>query len=73
MTRQEKRLAKKRGRPATGRGQTIGVRIHDKEIALVDTWIAAQPEPVTRPEAIRIAIRDWLAGLGLLKHSDGPA
>jgi len=26
----------------------------------------------TRPEAIRLALKDWLARLGLLKHCDDP-
>jgi len=66
-------LAKKRGRPATGRGQTIGVRIHDATLAPLDAWIGAQPDPKpTRPEAIRIALHDWLTGLGMLKRRDDP-
>jgi hypothetical protein len=39
----------------------------------IDAWIAAQPEPrPSRPEAIRLALKDWLTGLGLLKHRDDP-
>jgi len=35
----------------------------------IDAWIAAQPEPQpSRPEAIRLALTDWLTGLGLLKQ-----
>jgi hypothetical protein len=70
MTRQEKMLAKKRGRPATGRGQTIGVRIHDETLAVLDKWIARQAALPTRPEAIRIALSDWLTGLGLIKECE---
>jgi len=60
---------KKRGRPkTTGTPRTIGVRMHDSDIASLDAWIAAQPEPrPSRPEAIRLALKDWLTGLGLLK------
>jgi hypothetical protein len=33
----------------------------------VDRWIAAQPEPrPSRSEAIRLALKDWLTGQGLL-------
>ena len=53
MTEQEKRLAKNRGRPATGRGQTIGVRMLPDQLSALDAWIAKQPRKVTRPEAIR--------------------
>lgn len=53
----EKVLAKnKRGRPATGRGQTIGVRLHPDLLAWVDTERAKlTPEP-SRPEFIRSLI-----------------
>jgi hypothetical protein len=56
MTEQEKRLAKKRGRPATGRGKTIGVRMLPDQLAALDAWIDRQPEPVSRPEAIRAMV-----------------
>jgi hypothetical protein len=52
MTEQEKKLAKKLGRPATGQGRTIGVRLHPAEIAALDAVRGDQ----TRPAAIR-AIR----------------
>jgi hypothetical protein len=61
MERQEKRLAKKRrGRPATGRGTTIGVRCQDEMLAEVDNWRRKQPDLPTRATAIR-----RLAKLGL--------
>jgi hypothetical protein len=53
MTEQEKRLAKNRGRPATGRGQTIGVRMLPDQLEQLDAWIASQAGEMTRPEAIR--------------------
>ena len=56
MTPQGKRLAKRRGRPATGRGKTIGVRILPDQLAALDAWIDRQLEPVTRPEAIRTMV-----------------
>lgn len=44
----------KRGRPrTTGKGVQIGVRLQPAQLAALDHWIAAQPEPVTRPEAVR--------------------
>ncbi len=46
--------------------------MHDSDIASLDAWIAAQPEPrPSRPEAIRLALKDWLTGLGLLKGRGG--
>jgi hypothetical protein len=55
MARQAKVLAqKRRGRPATGKGFTIGVRVQPDQLAILDAWIGAQPEPQpSRPEAIR--------------------
>lgn len=32
----------------------IGVRVHPPLLDAIDAWIAQQPEPVTRPEAIRL-------------------
>lgn len=61
MSAQEKMLAKKRGRPAIGKGQQVVVRLHPNLLSPLDDWIAAQPDPKpTRPEAIRIALEDWL-------------
>jgi hypothetical protein len=45
---------KKRGRPPTGIGKAIGLRLYPDLEALIDAWIAAQPDPKpSRPEAIR--------------------
>jgi hypothetical protein len=42
------------GRPATGRGRTIGVRVHPDLDSALDAWIAQQPEPKpSKPEAMR--------------------
>ena len=54
MVKQQTVLAKKRRGPApTGKGHTIGVRIHDDQLTALDTWRAKQPGLPTRPEAIR--------------------
>lgn len=61
MARQEKRLAKKkRGRPATGRGTTVGVRCQDSLLLEIDSWRRNEPDLPTRATAIR-----RLAELGL--------
>jgi hypothetical protein len=44
---------KKRGRPATGKNPTIGVRMPPEELARLDAYIADQSEPINRPTAIR--------------------
>jgi hypothetical protein len=46
-------IKKGRGRPATGQGTLIGVRLQPSQLAALDAWIAKQHPPVTRPEAIR--------------------
>ena len=46
---------KSRGRPATGlRSELIRINTEDREA--LDRWIAAQPEPMSRPEALRRAV-----------------
>lgn len=44
---------KKRGRPATGRGDVVGVRMTTALRTAVDEWAAALPDTPSRPEAIR--------------------
>jgi hypothetical protein len=51
------------GRPATGKGTHVGVRIQPDDLAVIDEWAAANG--CTRAEAIR-----RLAKLGLLAGKD---
>jgi hypothetical protein len=45
---------KKRGRPPTGIGPAVGLRLYPDLEARLDAWIAKQSEPdLGRPEAIR--------------------
>lgn len=45
---------KKRGRPATGLGTSINVRLQPDQLAALDAWIEQQVDPQpSRPEAIR--------------------
>jgi hypothetical protein len=69
MTRQEKMLAKKRGRPATGRGKTIGVRCHDDLLDRIDEWRRSDTDQPTRAEAIRRLIEQSLGGTGSARSS----
>lgn len=48
---------KGRGRPATGIGTAIGVRLQPEDLMKLDEWIADQPEKMSRPEAIRRMIK----------------
>ena len=64
---------KRRGRPATGRNPITGVRLAPELTQAVEAWIAAQPDPKpSRSEAVRLALTDWLTGLGYLPHRDDP-
>ena len=57
---QEKKIAKKRGRPATGTSPLIGVRMAAELTEAVDTWRAQQRPIPTRPEAIRQLVEQAL-------------
>jgi len=53
--------SKKRGRPTTGIGKAIGLRLYPDLEARLDAWIARQPEPrPSRPEAIRRILAEHL-------------
>jgi hypothetical protein len=55
---------KKRGRPSTGIGRSIGLRLYPEQEAKIDAWIKKQPlPPPSTPEAIRCLI-----DLGLSAH-----
>lgn len=51
---------KKRGPPATGKGELIGVRIQPDQMAPLDAWIATQDDAPSRPEAIRRLLTEAL-------------
>jgi len=52
--RDSKKSKPKIGRPkTTGPGQPQVVRMHDQQIAEIDSWIASQEAEISRPEAIR--------------------
>jgi hypothetical protein len=48
-----KSVDKKRGRPATGQGVPVGVRMDANLIGRLDAWREAQPDQPGRPEAVR--------------------
>lgn len=48
---------KSKGRPATGKGLPVQVRLQPDQLAALDAWIAKLPDPKpSRPEAIRQAL-----------------
>jgi hypothetical protein len=44
---------KKRGRPATGRGEGVLVRLQPEQMIGLDRWIRKRDPAASRPEAIR--------------------
>jgi hypothetical protein len=64
MPRQSVITRKKRGPPATGKGELVGVRIQPKLMQILDGWIADQVPRPSRPEAIRRLLERALAGKG---------
>lgn len=66
----------KGGRPQTGIGKQVVVRIQPDLLAALDAFIAENPrpngKPYTRPDAVRVLIRDKLMGLGLMDHTIRP-
>jgi cytochrome c553 len=55
----------KRGRPkTTGAGEPQVVRMHDRQIAEIDAWIAMQKAEISRPEAIRRLVEIGLKAKG---------
>jgi len=73
MTNQEKKLAKKRGRPATGRSKTIGVRIPNDMLKGLDAAIAASDAQPGRPKMIRRIVAEWLVKRGFLEDGEKPS
>lgn len=58
MTTQEKNGTKKsRGRPATGQGTQIQVRLQDDLLTTIDEFVASEPDSPSRSEAIRRILR----------------
>lgn len=56
----------KRGRPRSGLGTPVQVRIKEELLAGIDAWRRAQPDLPNRPEALRrlaeIGIKAWRKG-----------
>ena len=57
---------KPRGRPATGIGKPVGLRLYAEMEEALDAYVADQREPVSRPEAIRLILTKFLRSKGYL-------
>lgn len=63
----------KRGRPATGKGTQVVVRLQPDDLAALDAHIAEHPEPKpSRPEAIRRVLSERFIGRGRKKLDTAP-
>jgi hypothetical protein len=72
---QDKKIAKKRGRPATGTGRTVGVRVRPELSAQIEGWRAQQRPIPSEPEAIRRLVEIGLGSVKVAraqKRSDSP-
>jgi hypothetical protein len=54
------RTRKKMGRPPTGIGRPVGLRLYPDLEAKLDAWRAKQPDNPGRPEAIRRLLEEAL-------------
>jgi hypothetical protein len=61
MERQSATPPKKRGPPATGKGEPILVRLQPAQLAALDAWMGRQVARLSRPEAIRRLLEQALA------------
>jgi hypothetical protein len=61
---QDKKIAKKRGRPPTGTGKTVGVRVRPELSAEIEGWRAQQRPIPSQPEAIRRLVELGLKAKG---------
>jgi hypothetical protein len=63
---------KKRGPPATGKGEPVVVRMQPPQLKALDDWISKQKPPFpTRPEAVRRLLETALAGGGRSNRHPG--
>ena len=57
---------KKTGRPKVD-SEAVNVRMERLQLNALDAWAEEQPVPLTRPEAIRQILTDYLKRRGFLK------
>jgi hypothetical protein len=52
-------------------GERLVTHASPQMVRALDAWIASQPDPEpSRAEALRIGLKDWLIGLGLMSQYD---
>ena len=63
---------RRRGPSPTGKGVLVGVRLQPDLLDALDRSIVERSGKLSRPEAIRSILNDWLVGQGLLPHREDP-
>ena len=53
----------------SGRIRDVG-KLESELLEAMDRWIAQQPQPISRAEAVRLALREWLVGKGVTEEPD---
>lgn len=61
---------KKRGPAPTGKGQMLGIRLHDDLLLPLDKLIADSGDAPSRPEAVRRALREYLSEKGYISKPE---
>lgn len=65
-------IAKKRRGPApTGKGIPVMVRLQPDMLSALDKFVDERGN-ISRPEAVRLILRDWMIGNGLLDNINDP-
>jgi hypothetical protein len=64
-----RKSGRKPGRPATGKGQTIGVRIQPVPLSALDAFVADQEKTISRPAAIRMILMKFFRSNGYLSKA----
>lgn len=60
------------GRPKVG-AIPVTLRLPPVLREPLDAWIDTHPDPKPlRPEAVRLILKDWLTGMGYLRHREDP-
>jgi hypothetical protein len=67
----DNRKKRGRGRPRTGIGKPVGLRLYPELERRVDQWASRQPDKPGRPEAIRRLIEIALAAKSKRQSSRG--
>lgn len=72
MTKTSERRPGSRGPLPTGIGTPVVARLQPDLLSPLDAWIDTLDPKPSRPEAVRMILKDWLTGMGYLRHREDP-